>query len=295
MTDAAVRLKELLEQAAGAAGIDASTAVAIRTGAHAVFCLPNEIIARIGKPGSFAVAQRELQVSEWLEQSGIPTVTAAKTLAQPVVVDDRPVTWWHLIPDHRPSKPAELGAALRQLHVSTPPTDFQLPDYQPFAGVRERITSASALSDDDRAWLLDHYARLRQSYGQLPDSGRQCVIHGDAWQGNVVVPSLGHPTFLDLDKVSVGRPEWDLIQLAVDRMDFARLSDSDYHSFVAAYGGHDLTTTSGFRIYADIQELRWVSFAISLSEYNQSAGMEAVHRIACLRGTIPGPWTWNAL
>lgn len=295
MTDAEVQSKELLEQAAGEAGIDASAAVAIRTGAHAVFRLPNEIIARIGTPDSSVVAQRELQVSEWLERSGVPTVAAAKTLAQPIVVDDRPVTWWHLIPDHRPSKPAELGAALRQLHVSTPPTDFQLPKYRPFAGVRERITSASTVSDDDRAWLLDHYARLRQRYGQLPESGRRCVIHGDAWQGNVVVPSLGVPTFLDLDKVSLGRPEWDLVQLAVDHTDFARLSDSDYRSFVAAYGGHDLTTTSCFRIYADIQELRWVSFAISLSEHNQSARREAVHRIACLRGTIPGPWTWNAL
>lgn len=124
---------------------------------------------------------------------------------------------------------------------------------------------------------------------------RTSVIHGDAWQGNLVVPRTGPPIFLDLDKVSLGRPEWDLVQLAVDHTDFNRLDTDDYHAFVTAYGGHDMTTTPEFRIYADIQELRWASFALSLAHHRPAARTEVAHRVACLRGRIPKPWRWEAL
>jgi aminoglycoside phosphotransferase (APT) family kinase protein len=285
----------ILEQAAAHAGLDASTAIPLRTGAHAIFELTGGIIARIGKPGSADTAYRELRISHWLNRSGIFAVRAVETLPQPIVIDDHPVTWWQLIPDHRPAAPAELGAALARLHALTPPTTFELPEYQPFAGLVERITTATNLTDDDRQWLTQHYNTLRQRYEQLPRVNRTSVIHGDAWQGNLVVPPTGTPIFLDLDKVSLGRPEWDLIQLAVDHTDFNRLHNDDYHSFVTAYGGHDMTIAPEFRIYADIQELRWTAFAISLSRHKPAASAEAAHRIACLRGHIPKPWQWNAL
>lgn len=285
----------ILEQAAAHAGFDASTATPLRTGAHAIFELAGGIIARIGKPGSADTAHRELRISHWLNHSGIPAVQAVDTLPQPSVIDDHPVTWWQLIPDHRPSTPAELGAALACLHTLTPPTAFYLPEYQPFAGLEERITTATTVADEDRQWLIQHYTTLRRRYEQLPPVDRTSVIHGDAWQGNLVVPLTGTPTFLDLDKVSLGRPEWDLIQLAVDHTDFNRLHNDDYHAFVTAYGGHDMTTTPEFRIYADIQELRWTAFAISLSHHRPTAEAETAHRIACLRGCVQKPWQWNAL
>ncbi|WP_324197055.1 phosphotransferase family protein [Nocardia cyriacigeorgica] len=183
---------------------------------------------------------------------------------------------------------------LALLHTLTPPTTFELPEYQPFAGLEERITTATTLTGVDRHWLTQHYATLRQRYEQLPPADRSSVIHGGAWQGNLVVPPSGRPTFLDLDKVSLGRPGWDLIQLAVDHTDFDRLGNEDY-VFVTAYGGHDMATTPEFRIYADIQELRWTSFAISLPHQQQAARAESAHRLACLRGHIPKPWHWNAL
>ncbi|MFC8044046.1 phosphotransferase family protein [Nocardia sp. NPDC057353] len=157
------------------------------------------------------------------------------------------------------------------------------------------MAAADALEADDREWLLRHSTSLRQRYEQLPPPVRITVIHGDAWQGNLVVPAEGTPIFLDLDKVSRGRPEWDLVQLAVDHADFTRLSTTDYRSFVTAYGGYDVTSTPEFRIFADIQELRWVTFAIGLTHRDQEAAAEARHRIACLRGHVPKPWRWSAL
>ncbi|MFC3960718.1 phosphotransferase enzyme family protein [Nocardia jiangsuensis] len=283
---------DILERAAAHVGLDMNTATLLRDGANAIVELSGGIVARIGPSASVAAADRELRVSQWLNASGIPTVEAMTTLPQPIVVEDRPVTWWHLIPDHRPATPAELGAALARLHALDPPTTFELPEYEPFSGLHDRI---AAFGNDEREWLIRHYTSLRRQYEALPPPARITVIHGDAWQGNLAVPADGTPIFLDLDKVSRGRPEWDLVQLAVDHADFTRLDTAAYRSFVTGYGGYDMISTPEFRIFADIQELRWVTFAIGLAHRDRAAAAEARHRIACLRGHVAKPWEWRAL
>lgn len=110
-----------------------------------------------------------------------------------------------------------------------------------------------------------------------------------------MVPPSGIPTVLDLDKVSIGRREWDLTQLGVDYADFSRVSEGDYRAFVVAYGGYDVTGWPGFRVLADIQELRWVAFAMAQSASNGNAARQAKHRITCLRGQVSRPWRWEAL
>ena len=292
---AAPTADEVLAQAAKLSGIEVHGAVTIRDGSHAIFELPNGIVARIGKPHSYEAAQRELRISEWLNRSGIATVRAARGVLHPTVVDERPVTWWDLIPDHRPSTPEELGEMLRRLHALIPPREFELPSYAPFDGLRERIEFATTIDESDRSWLLDHHARLQQQYNEIDHPATSCVIHGDAWQGNLVVPPSGEPIVLDLDKVSIGRREWDLVQLAVDYTDFQRITDSQYQGFVDAYGGYDVTHWPSYRVLADIQELRWVGFAIDRSDAGQAVTAVAKHRIACLRGLVPKPWTWTAL
>ena len=90
----------------------------------------------------------------------------------------------------------------------------------------------------------------------------------------------------------VVNPDWDLISVAVDRADFARLTAAEYEAFVAAYGGHDVTCTPWFRAMADIQELRWTTFVADKASYDPGAALEARHRIASLRGPQshgPGP------
>src|SRR5438128_6098596 len=51
-------------------------AVTIRDGSHAIFELPNGIVARIGNPHSYETAQRKLRISQWLNRSGVATVRA---------------------------------------------------------------------------------------------------------------------------------------------------------------------------------------------------------------------------
>lgn len=283
-----------MRSAARLAGLDAAGAEMIRDGSHVMYRLSGGVVARVGRSGSAATAEREVAVSRWMAAAGLPVTQTVQELPQPVVVAGRPVTWWRSLPDHRAATPAELGRVLRAVHDLPVPASPRLPVSDPFADLDQRVGHAPGLAADDRIWLDDHLTELRERYSRLSLGPRRHVIHGDAWQGNVAVTASGPPILLDLEHVSIGHRDWDLVQLAVDYTDFARLDEGDYRAFVTAYGGHDVTRTPGFRVLADIRELRWVCFVIGKSAGSAAAAMEARHRVACLRGDVPRPWSWTA-
>jgi len=286
---------DVLAAAAAQAGVAADGAELIRDGSNALYRLPGDIVARVGPVGSRAVAEKEAAVSRWLNDSGVHAARLIGGVGQPTVVADRPVTWWVLIPPHRPATPGELGAVLRELHALPVPDHLHLPEVDPLAGVADRIDAAASLPTEDRVWLSAHLASVAERLSRLPAGLPRCVVHGDAWQGNIAVPDDGRPVLLDLEDTAVGRPEWDLISLAVDHVDFARITDEDYDAFRRAYGGADVTTWPGFRVLADAQELRWTAFALSKADTSDAARQQSRHRIACLRGEVDRPWSWSAL
>lgn len=285
---------DVLVAAGQLAGVDVTDAELIRDGSNVLYRTKQGAVARIGKPSSKDVAELEVRVSRWLTDVGLPVVQLLPDTPQPTVVQDWPVTWWVLLPEHRPAMPAELGRVLRNLHALPVPTELDLPTFDPFTGLAQRITDTPGVSDDDRVWLTRHLAELRERYNHVALHEPTNVIHGDAWQGNVAVLESGEVVLLDLEKVSIGHVEWDLVQLAVDRTDFARLTGEEYQSFVDAYGGYDVTSSSAYRVLADIQELRWVCFVLSKSESSSNAAEETRNRIACLKGEVPRPWKWRA-
>lgn len=286
--------RDVLADAGRRAGIRTAGAQLIRDGSNILYALPGEVVARIGRVGAEATARREVEISFWLADNDFPAVRAIANIAQPTVVDSRPVTWWGLLPEHRPATTAELGATLRDLHTLVPPNGLALPDVDPFAHLAEKIDEARTISADDRAWLSRHLDDLREAYPELPSGRPPCVVHGDAWQGNLAVPNDGRPVLLDLEHVGIGRPEWDLVPLAVDHTDFGRITAEEYRAFVEAYGGYDVITWPGFRTLAAIRELRWVCFVLGKADRDEEAKRETCHRIACLRGDVPRPWSWSA-
>ncbi|SDU67274.1 phosphotransferase [Amycolatopsis keratiniphila] len=275
--------------------MNADGAELLRDGNNVMYYLRGGIVARIGAPGSRDTALREVAVSRWLETAGIPATQAIADLPQNVLVDDRPITWWKLLPPHRPATPKDLGGALRRLHHLDAPKNLHLPEHDPFSGIRDRVRQATWMSDDDQAWLLAHENTLTDAYDSVSTPLDRGVIHGDAWQGNVAVLDDDTTVLLDLEAVSHGYRAWDLIQIAVDVTDFERISPETYCEFVASYGGYDLTTSSDFRTFADIQVLRWLAFALSKAADDPAAMRECRHRLSCVRGDIPRPWKWTAL
>lgn len=286
--------EEVLAAAAHTAGIDSAGATLIRDGSNVLYRLAGNTVTRIGPSGSREVAEREIGVSRWLANVGVPGVHALPDLPQPTMVGDCPVTWWQYLAKSRDGTTAELAALLRALHDAPAPEALGLPYHDPFAGIVGRIDAATHVGEEDRDWLRQQLDRLQEMYRQRHRAGGGGVIHGDAGQGNVVVTTAGQAVLIDFEHVSYGDSEWDLIPVGVDYVDFVRLDADDYRAFVDAYCGYDVTTAPGFRLLADIQELRWVCFAFGKAEESAPAMRETRHRIACLRGEVARPWTWTA-
>ncbi|MFD7161170.1 phosphotransferase family protein [Kribbella sp. NPDC059898] len=285
----------LLKRACAQVGLSSFGARPIRIGENAIYSLPSRVVVRIGRSGQATAAAKEVAVSRWLESAEVPAVKAFPDIDQPLVIDGSPVTFWRELPEHRHGTPPEVAAVLKRLHASPLPTDFELPALTPFVRLAERIDRAKTLADDDRGWLRHQLAQLTKAFAELPAGLPRCTIHGDAWAGNVVVTADG-PVLLDLERFSLGPPEWDLVSTAVRLSTFGTMTAKDYESFAAAYG-HDVLKWDGFDVLRDIRELRITCYAAQRASEEQSVRAEAALRVACLRGLRgPRPWPdWKPL
>lgn len=282
----------VLAEAAALNGLSADGVEVIRNGSHLMCRLEDGPVGRVGERGTEVAARREVEMARWLASHGFSAVRAAVGLVQPTVVVGCPVTWWEPLPPHRPATPAELGLVLRELHNLPVPAELKLPAFAPLEPVRRRAVDAPVLDERDRAWLRQRIAELDDALTTSVIGRQERLIHGDAWQGNVAVPADGRPVLLDLEAVCIGPAEWDLVSVAVDATDFARISVGEYESFVAAYGA-DVTAIPEYRLLADIQELRWTAYVIGKATHDRDAAVESAHRLSCLRGEVPRPWTWR--
>lgn len=286
----------LLKQACAHVGLSADGAELIRQGENTLYRLTDHVVARVARTGQVDAAKKEVAVSHWMASVGINAVEAVEGIDQPVVLDGVPVTFWWELPDHRHGSFSEVAAALRHLHAAPPPTDFELPPLAPFVRLSERIDGASTLSEDDRAWLRRRLDDLQQAYAELPPGLPTSVIHGDAWAGNVVVTEEGDAIFLDLERCSVGSPEWDLVSTAVRYSTFGTMSAAQYGAFTQAYD-HDVMEWAGFETLRDIRELRVTCYAAQRASESEKLRPEAALRVASLRGLRgPRPWPdWKPL
>lgn len=282
----------VLAEAADRVGIAAERPDPIRLGENAIYRLCSGVVARVGRAGQLAAARKEVAVSHWLAANSVPAIQALD-VKQPVSVGDRPVTFWQELPPHRPGSHLDLALVLRRLH-ELPAPDGILRPLDPFVRLAQRIDVATTLTADDRDWLAGRLAELRHDYRNLPPGLPAAVIHGDAYGGNVVVTDSGITTLLDLERFSIGPPEWDLILTAIKRA-FGGLTAENYGEFCLRYG-HDVTTWSGFTTLRDIRELRMALYVAQLSGQHPDAPGEAANRVACLRGQRgPRPWSWRPM
>lgn len=177
------------------------------------------------------------------------------------------------------------------------PTGFNLPALAPFVRLGERIEATTTISTDDRTWLLERLAELRERYTALPPGLPRGVVHGDAWRGNIARTGDGRTILLDLESCALGPPEWDLTSTAVSRVTTGWLDAGEWADYSAAYD-LDVTTWTGFDVLRDIRELRMTSMACQVAATDpERYGQQAAHRLACLRGRRGSrPWPgWEAV
>src|SRR5205823_3143053 len=98
---------------------------------------------------------------------------------------------------------------------------------------------------------------------------------------------------MDLERCSVGPPEWDLTSTAIKVTTDGRLTRAEYGTFVKVYG-RDVLTWGHFELFRDMRELRMTTFAVQAAGRGDEARREAELRVACLRGKVgERPWRWT--
>lgn len=284
------RAQWVATRAATAVGLGTDPISLIRLGSNAIIRLPAGVVARVGRDESWAViAEREVRVAAALRQANVPCVRPWP-VRQPVIVEGHPVTFWAEVPSplHRPSA-AQLGAALRRLHGVD--ADLCVPALDPWAHIPERIERAP-VSDGDRRVMRTVLAQVQDGWVSARFELGVGLIHGDAHSGNLARGADGSVVLLDLDSVCVGPREWDLAPTGLHATSLGWMRGEDYRSFVAAYGGFDVTTAPVFPLLRRMRELRMTAWLAMQAEESPQAGDEFAHRIACLADPgLPRRWT----
>ncbi|MFF1420620.1 phosphotransferase family protein [Streptomyces sp. NPDC058280] len=292
-TSAAAPGRYALEQACSAVGLDVSGAEPVRLAENQIWRLPGQhVIARIAQPGQGAAAAREVRVARWLAREDVPAVRLVD-VEQPVEADGRPVTFWVELPPQEHGSVQDLARLLRRLH-SLPKPDIELGYLDPFVRIYERLDAATTISDGDREWLSGLHRDLAAAWAERPAGLPDCAVHGDAWPGNFVRTS-GGPLMMDLERFSVGPPEWDLVSTAVRAKTTGAVAAREYDEFCETYG-HDVTVWEGYPILAGARELRMTTYAAQHAANNEEWADQAQYRVDCLRGRSgPRPWSWKGI
>ncbi|MEV2279204.1 aminoglycoside phosphotransferase family protein [Nocardiopsis sp. NPDC049922] len=292
MTTLPQPLPRVLETAASAVGLSVAGARPIRLGENALILLPKVGVARIARPGQEHAAHREVAVARWLTTCGVPVVRPLD-VDQPVMAEGRAVTFWAELGEHTRGTVTDVAHLLTQLHTLDPPTTLDLGHLDPFVRLRERIDDAHTLDEADREWLTGHLRDLRAAWERLPAGRPWSVVHGDAWVGNVARLTDGSVVLLDLERCSVGPPEWDLVSTAIKATSFPWVDPDDYADFVRTYG-YDVHDWEGFTLMRDIRELRMTLYFAQHAPADPAMHVEAQFRLQCLRGDRGSrPWAWT--
>ena len=272
-----------LVDACGEVGLVAAGTELIRLGSSAVYRIRTRVVARVSPNGKrLADARREVAVSRWLADEGFPA-TRALDVSQPVEAGGHVVTFWESASEREEYAPIDLVAAMiRDFHRLEPPASLGLAVLDPFARSEERLRSLVGLDAEDAAFLRSASEKARHDWASLRFALPTGVIHGDASVGNVILDRTGNPLLIDLDEVSVGPREWDLVQTALyfDRLGWH--SKPEYETFVRIYG-YDVMEWSGYSTLADIREVLMVQWLAARAAHDDQAAAEVRKRIAAIR------------
>jgi thiamine kinase-like enzyme len=285
--------RALASHACEQAGLSFNGAETVRLGENALFRLPDGIIVRVSRPDHQAAAYKEVAVSRWLNEVGIAAVMARQGITQPIIIANQSITFWDELNGIREGTPQQIAGALKRLHALPIPTTMPLAPITPFIRLNERIVAATTLSADDRTWLKGRLAQLEEQWNVVEPELPACVVHGDAWSGNVVQVEDGRVVLLDLERCAIGPYQWDLVSTAFKHVTSGLIDEAQYRQFCDTYGC-DVTTWSGFTLLRDIRELRVTCYIAQRATENSRNVRQAQYRVDCLRGKCGlRPWAWT--
>ncbi|MEV6429119.1 aminoglycoside phosphotransferase family protein [Nocardia sp. NPDC051463] len=255
-----------LRLACEACGLDPSGAELIHHSTNAVYVLPRHTaVGRVSvNEADPDRPRRTYAVTHWLTTHHKFGATAPLPGVEPVRVNGYTVGFWQYYPQTSniagPTS-KELGRLLRSLH-DLPTPDIELQRWMPLESLRAALLedTASAISEDERTWLLRRVDEIRKELSQLDWPLGIGLIHGDAWAGNLLWDNRinpAQPILGDWDWVSIGPREVDLIPTWHATVRYGR-DETWVRNFIEEYG-YDLSEWSGYRVLLDMRDLVQVS------------------------------------
>jgi aminoglycoside phosphotransferase (APT) family kinase protein len=254
---------EALSRACEARGLDSAGAELIHHSSNAVYVLPRHAaVARVAtdeadpdRPG------RTYAVTQWLTARHGFGATAPLPGVEPVRIGGYTVGFWQYYPQRSDIPGAtskELGRLLRSLH-DLPTPEIELQRWAPLESLQGALLedrTASAVSEEERAWLLSRVDEIRKALSELDWPLGIGLIHGDAWAGNLLWDNRTNPArpiLGDWDWVGIGPREVDLIPTWHAAVRYGR-DQTWVRNFIEAYG-YDLSAWSGYRVLLDMRDL----------------------------------------
>ncbi|MGH3217293.1 MAG: phosphotransferase family protein [Streptosporangiaceae bacterium] len=248
------------------------------------------MVVRIGRgPAVLGDATKEVAVASWLRDAGLP-VTEPTSHKQPIMVRDRPVTFWKLIDDGGiKATVSDLARVLRELHRLHVPDDLPLPQLDIFGRVSARIKASTDLEEEEREFLSRRLNQLRQDYTELNFPLPRSAVHGDAHQSNLIQRPDGRVILIDLERFAYGPPESDLAVTATEHL-VGWHTDAEYASFCDVYG-FDVTQWDGFPVIRAINELKMTTWLMQNVRESDRVASEFRTRLTSLHDpSAPREW-----
>ena len=274
-----------LAEACRSAGLDSSDASLLRLGSNAVYSLPSaRVIVRIGRSAAdLPQVERVARVARWLAGVDFPATQLVPGLDQPLVVCGRTATFWVSEQDREEyASLPEVADLIRQFHWLEEPESLGLQAYDPLAEWDERMAGLAGASADDREFLGQRAEELRKLYGRLDFVLPYGIIHADANVGNVIRDRDGRAILIDLDSVSLGQREWDLVLTAMYYERYGWHTREQYEAFVFHYG-FDVMNWPGYPVLADLRELLMVAWLGGKVDGEPEVRVEFDRRIRAVR------------
>lgn len=283
--------QRVLKAACKEVDLPADSAELMRLGENALYLLPaHRVVVRIARTMDYwNDVEREVAVSKWLHEAGLPAAQVVDTLEQPLAIDGHPVTFWHYISGEPApySRIGDLGALLHRLHSLSPPTDLDLPREDILGRVQPRVEQAP-IDESDRAFLLRRLAELRDEVAELDYVLPACAVHGDAHVKNLMVCE-GEAILIDFERFAYGQPEWDLGMTGTEYRTAGWWTADQYRAFVDAYG-FDVTTWSGFPTVQAVHQLKMTTWIMQNVHESQEIADEFTARMRTIRDGQPSKW-----
>jgi len=280
-----------LAEACSIAGLSSDGAQLIRLGENAIYRLQRQrVVVRIARSIDILHdSQKEVAVACWLRDAGLP---AAEPTAhdQPIVVRNRPVTFWKLIEDSGTQPPLEdLARVLHQLHSLPVPAELALPEFDIFDRVSDRIAKSPDLTDAEWGFLVGRLVQLRLDYANLEFTRPRSAVHGDAHQDNLIQRPDGQLILIDFERFAYGPPESDLAVTATEHL-VGWHTSAQYARFCQAYG-YDIMTWDGFPVLRAINELKMTTWLMQNIRESGQVTQEFRNRLTSLHdGNTPRTW-----